>query len=71
MPYPVKVHEIRSSLPWATRENTGEHRASMSAFFCSARRFGSARALMKTVLFACIQNAGRSQMAAAWFNLFG
>jgi arsenate reductase len=26
---------------------------------------------MKTVLFACIQNAGRSQMAAAWFNLFG
>jgi arsenate reductase len=24
---------------------------------------------MKTVLFACIHNAGRSQMAAAWFNL--
>ena len=24
--------------------------------------------LMKTVLFACIHNAGRSQMAAAWFN---
>jgi arsenate reductase len=23
---------------------------------------------MKTVLFACIHNAGRSQMAAAWFN---
>lgn len=23
---------------------------------------------MTTVLFACIQNAGRSQMAAAWFN---
>lgn len=23
---------------------------------------------MKTVLFACVQNAGRSQMAAAWFN---
>jgi arsenate reductase len=22
-----------------------------------------------TVLFACVQNAGRSQMAAAWFNL--
>ena len=21
-----------------------------------------------TVLFACIHNAGRSQMAAAWFN---
>ena len=26
------------------------------------------RSLMKTVLFACIHNAGRSQMAAAWFN---
>ena len=25
---------------------------------------------MKTVLFACIHNAGRSQMAAAWFNRF-
>jgi protein-tyrosine-phosphatase len=25
-------------------------------------------ALMKTVLFACVHNAGRSQMAAAWFN---
>jgi len=24
---------------------------------------------MKTVLFACVHNAGRSQMAAAWFNL--
>ena len=24
---------------------------------------------MKTVLFACLHNAGRSQMAAAWFNL--
>jgi arsenate reductase len=24
---------------------------------------------MKTVLFACIHNAGRSQMAAAWFHL--
>ena len=23
---------------------------------------------MKTVLFACVQNAGRSQMAAVWFN---
>ena len=23
---------------------------------------------MKSVLFACIHNAGRSQMAAAWFN---
>ncbi len=23
---------------------------------------------MNTVLFACVQNAGRSQMAAAWFN---
>jgi arsenate reductase (thioredoxin) len=23
---------------------------------------------MRTVLFACIHNAGRSQMAAAWFN---
>ena len=23
---------------------------------------------MTTVLFACIHNAGRSQMAAAWFN---
>ena len=25
--------------------------------------------LMKTVLFACVHNAGRSQMAAAWFNV--
>lgn len=25
---------------------------------------------MTTVLFACVHNAGRSQMAAAWFNLF-
>ncbi len=25
---------------------------------------------MKTVLFACVHNAGRSQMAAAWFNAF-
>jgi arsenate reductase len=24
---------------------------------------------MKTVLFACVHNAGRSQIAAAWFNL--
>jgi arsenate reductase (thioredoxin) len=24
---------------------------------------------MKTVLFACVHNAGRSQMAAAWFKL--
>ena len=23
---------------------------------------------MKAVLFACVHNAGRSQMAAAWFN---
>ena len=23
---------------------------------------------MKTILFACLHNAGRSQMAAAWFN---
>jgi len=23
---------------------------------------------MKTVLFACVHNAGRSQMAASWFN---
>jgi arsenate reductase len=23
---------------------------------------------MKTVLFACVHNAGRSQMAAAWYN---
>ncbi len=25
---------------------------------------------MKTILFACVQNAGRSQMAAAFFNAF-
>jgi arsenate reductase (thioredoxin) len=25
--------------------------------------------VLKTVLFACVHNAGRSQMAAAWFNL--
>jgi arsenate reductase len=24
---------------------------------------------MKKVVFACVHNAGRSQMAAAWFNL--
>jgi arsenate reductase (thioredoxin) len=24
---------------------------------------------MKTILFACIHNAGRSQMGAAWFNM--
>jgi arsenate reductase len=24
---------------------------------------------MKTILFACVHNAGRSQMAAAWFNV--
>jgi protein-tyrosine-phosphatase len=23
---------------------------------------------MKTILFACVHNAGRSQIAAAWFN---
>jgi arsenate reductase (thioredoxin) len=23
---------------------------------------------MKTILFACLHNAGRSQIAAAWFN---
>jgi arsenate reductase len=26
-------------------------------------------AVKQTVLFACVHNAGRSQMAAAWFNL--
>jgi arsenate reductase len=26
---------------------------------------------MKTVVFACVHNAGRSQMAAAWFNELG
>jgi arsenate reductase (thioredoxin) len=26
---------------------------------------------VKTVLFACVHNAGRSQMAAAWFNALG
>lgn len=26
---------------------------------------------MKSVLFACVHNAGRSQMAAAWLNLLG
>lgn len=25
---------------------------------------------MKLVIFACVHNAGRSQMAAAWFNAF-
>ncbi len=25
---------------------------------------------MRTVVFACVHNAGRSQMAAAWFNAF-
>ena len=34
-----------------------------------ARTTGGAAPTMKTVLFACVHNAGRSQMAAAWFNL--
>jgi arsenate reductase len=25
---------------------------------------------VKTIIFACVHNAGRSQMAAAWFNKF-
>ena len=29
----------------------------------------AARRVLHTVLFACVHNAGRSQMAAAWFNL--
>ena len=29
----------------------------------------SADRVINTVLFACVHNAGRSQMAAAWFNL--
>ena len=29
----------------------------------------AAMTIMNTVLFACVHNAGRSQMAAAWFNL--
>src|SRR5204862_7140352 len=35
-----------------------------------ARRRAAVRkcSQMKTVLFACVHNAGRSQMAAAWFN---
>jgi arsenate reductase len=36
---------------------------------CTCRRGGSIKIeLVKTVLFACVHNAGRSQMAAAWFN---
>ena len=31
-------------------------------------RFVEAASLPKVVLFACVHNAGRSQMAAAWFN---
>jgi len=30
---------------------------------------GDASGPVTTVLFACVHNAGRSQMAAAWFNL--
>jgi len=26
--------------------------------------------VIKTIIFACVHNAGRSQMAAAWFNHF-
>src|SRR5688572_15045457 len=33
---------------------------------CRGTAFRSVK--MKTVLFACVHNAGRSQMAAAWFN---
>ena len=32
-------------------------------------RDGASVGSVKTVLFACVHNAGRSQMAAAWFNL--
>jgi len=27
--------------------------------------------VIKTIIFACVHNAGRSQMAAAWFNHLG
>src|SRR3954469_8419189 len=42
--------------------------ASRTSSSRSARRRPAIR-VMTTVLFACVHNAGRSQMAAAWFNL--
>ena len=36
---------------------------------CPASAAVMRRRLSTTVLFACVHNAGRSQMAAAWFNL--
>ena len=33
------------------------------------RRTAPRKNVMKTVLFACVHNAGRSQMAAAFFNM--
>jgi arsenate reductase len=33
------------------------------------RHAEAAPVTVRTVLFACVHNAGRSQMAAAWFNL--
>ena len=37
----------------------------------STAQSGSATSAIKTYLFACVHNAGRSQMAAALFNLYG
>src|SRR4030095_4975396 len=45
----------------------GRGRALRLAARAAARRERRRRA-MKTILFACVQNAGRSQMAAAFFN---
>src|SRR3954454_8899614 len=47
--------------------------APAAAARCGARGSGAARTrranrTMTTILFACVHNAGRSQMAAAWFN---
>ena len=42
---------------------------SISRMRCANRCDSDRRKIMKTVLFACIHNAGRSQMAAALFNL--
>jgi arsenate reductase (thioredoxin) len=38
------------------------------ANLCRPRRREAKIVPIKMVLFACVQNAGRSQMAAAWFN---
>ena len=67
-------HRLRCGLrrrDWAARRGAGAHRprqrlASVRAAPRLAVADGATRVI--TVLFACVRNAGRSQMAAAFFN---